>query len=108
MKRNALILALLFAAIATPVVVGFILESPSRGHGEHRRHACINNLRRIDGAKQEWALVEHKATNDTPAWSDIEPLLRQPRPVCPAGGVYTLGQVWEVPKCSLKGHDLPQ
>jgi 4-amino-4-deoxy-L-arabinose transferase-like glycosyltransferase len=32
---------------------------------------CINTLRQIDGAKQQWALENHKTTNDVPLWPEI-------------------------------------
>src|SRR5205814_7864783 len=64
--------------------------------------SCITRLRIIDGAKQNWALDHHKTTNDVPTWYDIRGYLsrRGEIPVCPAGGVYTLGRVGEQPKCS--------
>jgi|ERR1041385_5543068 hypothetical protein len=68
---------------------------------------CINNLRQVDGAKQQWALEKRKATNDVPSVGDISPYVRnQQIPKCPAGGIYTLGSVDEVPRCSLKDHRL--
>lgn len=77
-------------------------------------NACINNLRRIDGAKQTWAL-EHFGTNSHmnaakiyPSWNNIQPYLgRGPKgslPTCPNGGKYTIGNLEEAPKCSVPGH----
>jgi hypothetical protein len=68
---------------------------------------CINNLRQIDGAKQQWALEKQKGTNDVPSVSDISAYLHQEIPKCPVGGVYTLGQVGGSPRCSIAGHVLP-
>ena len=82
---------------------------------------CIDRLRQIDGAKQEWALEQNKTTNDTPMWSDLYPYIYLPYftnhwftngvPVCPEGGTYTLGRVGAPPTCSLgdkePNHKLP-
>lgn len=72
---------------------------------------CINNLRLIDSAKQQWALENKKQTTDTPTMEDLKPYLgRGPNgelPVCPSGGSYTVGTVGEPPKCSIPGHALP-
>jgi hypothetical protein len=38
-------------------------------------NACVNNLRQINGAKQQWALDNGKAGGDVPTWSDIAPYL---------------------------------
>jgi hypothetical protein len=71
---------------------------------------CINNLRLIDGAKQEWALELGKRATDTPSWSDIQPYFgRGPNgaiPKCPLGGTYTIGTVGAKPECSIAGHVL--
>src|SRR5437868_4053631 len=71
------------------------------------RNACINNLRFLDGTKQEWAL-EHKKTNGPVALDDVLPYYkiewRAGMLHCPAGGTYTLGSVGEKPRCSVAGH----
>ncbi len=72
------------------------------------RTTCINNLRQIDGAKQQWALDKQKGTNDVPSVTDISPyIFHQEIPKCPVGGIYTLGPVGENPRCSIVGHKLP-
>ena len=71
---------------------------------------CINNLRLIDGAVQQWALESGK--KDTNAYSLSDPALLallkgSQLPVCPGGGVYAAGKtVADAPKCSLaaQGH----
>jgi RNA polymerase sigma factor (sigma-70 family) len=76
-----------------------------------RKNACINNLRFIDAAKQQWALEHRKQRTDTPAMEDLRPYFGQglngESPVCPDGGVYTIRSVGESPTCSVKGHELP-
>jgi hypothetical protein len=74
-------------------------------------NACINYLRQVDGAKQQWAL-EHGATNDVPlTWADIAPYIKlehgQKQLWCPSGGVYRLGTLMQPMTCSVKGHILP-
>ena len=56
--------------------------------------ACINNLRLIDGAKQQWALEHQKPRGALLTTADLMPYLKgNTMPVCPAGGVYTLNPV---------------
>src|SRR5512139_3161916 len=81
----------LLAAIAIPNFV--------RARTTSQMNACINNLRQIDGAKQQWALETKQATNATPAITDISPYLRNAI-TCPSGGgsatfgtSYTMGDV---------------
>jgi len=74
------------------------------------RNFCINNLRLIDSAKQQWALENKKTAADTPAWLDLQPYLgRGPQgaiPTCPMGGTYNVGRVQDAPTCSIAGHHL--
>ena len=71
--------------------------------------ACINNLRLIDGAKQQWALENQKPPSALLTAADLTPYMRSNAlPVCPAGGVYTLNPVSIPPLCSIPGHALPR
>lgn len=73
------------------------------------RNACINDLRQIDAAKQQWALEKSKTAEAIPTIQDIAPYLPGGvLPACPAGGSYTLNAVGELPACSISGHVLPQ
>ena len=91
----------------------WIVAVPNRlGHRTSPRNACINNLRQLDGAVQEWALEHKKVPGDTPKWSEIigtngtGGYLKQAM-ICPQGGIYNLGSVGGRPTCSIEGHDLP-
>src|SRR5213076_2202605 len=72
----------LLAAIAIPNFV--------KARTTAQANACINNLRQIDSAKQQWALEQRVGTNTTPLVTDIDPYLgrsgNSSNVVCPAGG----------------------
>ena len=72
------------------------------------RNACINNLRQIDAAKQQWGIDQNKQKSDTPAWDDVTPYLKSGIPVCPEGGTYMLNKLEERPTCSIPEHKLPE
>ena len=76
------------------------------------RNACINMLRQIDAAKQQWALEKNKTAAAIPTMQDIAPYIKLDAngniPGCPSGGIYTLNAVGELPSCSIAGHVLPQ
>lgn len=57
----------LLAAIAIPNFV--------RARQTSQTNVCINNLRQIDGAKQQWALEQGQSGAVTPALADITPYL---------------------------------
>ena len=72
-------------------------------------NACINNLRQLDGAKQQWALENRKPENATPTVQDVLAYIKDGAfPKCPSGGVYLLNAVQAHPTCSAQGHTLGQ
>ena len=72
-------------------------------------NACINNLRQIDAAKQQWALENNKTASAVPTAQDLLPYFVDGLfPVCPSGGTYTINAVGVPPACSVPGHVLPQ
>jgi prepilin-type N-terminal cleavage/methylation domain-containing protein len=69
--------------------------------------ACINNLREIWGATQQWALDNRQGANTTVTPEEILPYLKN-AVVCPAGGAaatfgssYTLTTVGSLPTCRV-------
>jgi len=72
-------------------------------------NTCINNLRLIEAAKQQWALDNSKTDDDIPTALDLLPYFRDDVfPACPSGGTYTINAVGMLPTCSTPGHVLPQ
>jgi prepilin-type N-terminal cleavage/methylation domain-containing protein len=70
----------LLAAIAVPNFV--------KARNTAQSNACINNMRQIDGAIQQWALEQRKADTEDPngAKSAIAEYIKgEVLPVCPAG-----------------------
>ncbi len=87
----------LLAAIAVPNFV--------KAREAAQNNACRNNLRAIDGAKATWVLENNKKPNDVMVDADLfGPIsyIRE-KPVCPAGGVYTLNRADASPTCSIHG-----
>jgi regulator of replication initiation timing len=71
-------------------------------------NTCINHLRQIDAAKQQWALENDKIADAIPPALELLPYLKDGIfPVCPSGGAYTINAVVVLPTCSISGHVLP-
>jgi hypothetical protein len=72
------------------------------------RNTCLNNLRQIDAAKQQWALEKNKNADAVPKPEDLLPYLKDGVfPTCPEGGFYSINSVEAVPTCSIQDHILP-
>ena len=91
-----------------PMLAAIAIPNFVRARNTAQRNACINNLRQIDGAKQQWALEYKKETADTPTPQQLDAYLRMgfSSLKCPAGGVYTINAVGEKPTCSIPRHDI--
>jgi len=87
----------LMAAIAIPSFV--------KARTSSRQNACINNLRMLDGAKDQAAMEAGLDTGAEPP--DLDKVLQYIKgakmPVCPQGGQYTLKPISESPECTLHG-----
>jgi hypothetical protein len=101
---------LLLAAGALPagLIAAIAIPNFVKARNTAQQNACINNLRQIDGAKQQWALENKKPETATPEKSDILMYFNSGKfPVCPAGGTYTINSVDTKPVCSVPNHEMP-
>jgi len=80
-----------------------------RKRDQVRREICIGNMQRIQLAKEQWAQTHKVMGTEQPRWEDIvgRDKYFSRRPVCPGGGVYTIGDLFTKPRCSVPGHTLP-
>src|ERR1700710_1122534 len=93
----------LLAAIAIPNFV--------RARTTAQQNACINNLRQLDGAKQQWALENKAAQTATPDVTDIAPYLGRgaagTSPTCPSDAAqafassYVMNNLATAPTCKI-------
>jgi hypothetical protein len=74
--------------------------------GPSLKSSCINHLRQIDGAKEQWALENHKKPKDIVTTNDIAAYIKGGMPKCPQGGIYIIGRVGTTPHCTFPGHTL--
>jgi prepilin-type N-terminal cleavage/methylation domain-containing protein len=105
----------LLAAVAVPNFV--------KARTVSQANACINNLRQIDGAKQQWALETKQPSTATPNSADVGTYLGRAASTagvaCPSGGSaadfassYTINQINVAPLCRVvptgaNAHALP-
>jgi prepilin-type N-terminal cleavage/methylation domain-containing protein len=102
-----MIVVLIIGVLMSIAVPNFITA-----RSNSQKNSCAANLKQIEGAKEQWAMVAKKGATDTPVSGD---LLGSPTagflkswPTCPTGGTYTIGDMSTRPVCSKSadGHTL--
>jgi prepilin-type N-terminal cleavage/methylation domain-containing protein len=93
----------MLAAIAIPNFV--------KARTTAQQNACINNLRQMDGAVQQYALENKLSSESGYQLDDLKPYIKLDSnnniPSCPAGGTYANGaNVTQGPTCNITGHKL--
>ena len=89
----------LLAAIAIPNFV--------KARATSQANACINNMRQLDAAVNQFALENKKTTGYQPTTADVTPYIKlnaaNSLPPCPAGGVYSYALIGTLPSitCNL-------
>ena len=85
----------LLAAIAVPSFV--------RARQTSQTNACINNLRQLDGAKDQWA-IEVGVASGTPTMAVLvgSDNFVKKTPICPVQGDYTIGALGADPLCTAQ------
>ncbi len=98
--------------VLAPIAIPNYMKARTAAH----TNTCINNIRAIDTAKQEWATETLQGPAAVPASEDLEPYLGRgdgslERAYCPLDPdktidtSYDLGNVLVAPKCNFNPDD---
>jgi len=92
-----MIVVAIIGILVTIAVPGFI-KARIQAQGK----ACNENLAKIDGAKEQYALEENKSNGDAAGFDVLvgQTLYIKKTPKCPSSGTYTEGAIGTDPGCS--------
>lgn len=94
----------ILAGLTSLIGALWLLQFEGRGIGISAINYCINNQRRIEAAKETWAIRTGATNGAAVNWSDIAGDFFLGLPRCPEGGKYSLGRVGEPVSCSNPEH----
>ena len=105
------LLGCLVAVLAIPVVLSVVgllaaIAIPSfvKARQTSQLNACVNNMRQLDAAKEQWALQASAVAGAQVGAADLSPyFVAEMSPRCPAGGDYTIHAIAQDPECSAHG-----
>lgn len=96
------------------LLCAIVIPNLMKASAKSQATTCINNLRQIDTAVQQFAVESGKHVGDTINWpNDLTPYIRLNSqgsiPPCPASGTYELGMVGTNPSvtCTLSTFNPP-
>ena len=110
-KKGFTLVEIMIVVVIIGLLCAIAIPNFVKARNTAQTNACINNLRQIDGAKNQWALETGQLDNATPANSDITPYIKLNKnssiPPCPAKGTYSLRDMTTSPTCTVANHVLP-
>lgn len=117
-KKGFTLVEIMIVVAIIGILVGIAVPGFIRARTQAQGKSCAENLQKIDGAKQQWALENNQAPTATPDWSNlvnttnVESSYLKKQPACPGGGTYTIGDIGTDPVCDYSGatagfHQLP-
>jgi prepilin-type N-terminal cleavage/methylation domain-containing protein len=105
---------IMIVVVIIGLLAGIAIPNFVRARADSQATSCINNLRQIDTAAQQVAIVLNKHVGDTINYpADITPYIKlnasQQIPPCPAGGSYIVNPVGSEPSvsCSVGNSTTP-
>lgn len=108
MKRTAgftlveiMIVVAIIGLLATIAIPSFM-----KARATSQKNACINNLRQIEAAKEQWALETRQGQWAAAVTDEVNEYMKK-APTCPAGGTYVYGVVGSNATCTATDHALP-
>lgn len=110
-RRQAFTLVeIMIVVLIISVILNMAVPSFVQARNNTQTKACIENLRHIQDAKDEWSIVSKEPGSATPQWSDLAPYMQlggASQLYCPTAGapngIYYINSVDSDPVCSAYG-----
>ena len=114
MKSRAFTLVeVMIVVLIIGVLAGIAIPNFVKTRSTARQKTCINNMKQLESAKEQWAMDKKKASGDACAMTDLTGSGNyiNNTPTCPGGGTYAVNAVAAQPTCTLSAapefHALP-
>ncbi len=93
MKQGFTLVEIMIVVAIIGLLAAIAIPSFMKSRATSRQNSCINNLRIIDAAKEQYAMDEN-ADNSAPSEAAITPYMKS-LPICPNGGT-TFGNSYSI------------
>ena len=116
MKKGFTLVEIMIVVAIIGILIAIAVPGFLRARENSRGQACQENLTKIDGAKEQWAL-EFKHSNNTvidnnDAFLDDVNIFGtngyvKKRPKCPSSGTYIIHNIGTDPECTIGSSNSP-
>ena len=111
-KTGFTLVEIMIAIAIIGLIVAIAIPNYVRARAVAQANSCINNLRQIDAAANQFALEQHKRTGQSISYpTDLTPYIKlnanNEIPICPAGGNYICDTIGTAPICDLSDTTTP-
>jgi prepilin-type N-terminal cleavage/methylation domain-containing protein len=114
MKKGFTLVEIMIVVAIIGILIAIAVPGFLRARENSRGQACQENLTKIDGAKEQWAL-ELKLSNGTTCSAGFLTDEKyfgangyvKKKPLCPSGGTYTPNDIGTDPTCSIGTTNAP-
>jgi prepilin-type N-terminal cleavage/methylation domain-containing protein len=122
MKKGFTLVEIMIVVAIIGIIIAIAVPAFLRARENSRGRACQENLTKIDGSKEQYALEFKAANGDTvsmaellnPNGSGVGTGYMKREPVCPGGGAYDVREIGSDPECDATPpswavqHTIPQ
>ncbi len=103
-KKGFTLVELMMVVTLLGLLALIALPSFTNARMTSRRNTCINNLRLLTGAKDQWAMENAKRESDPVIQNEVAIYMKGGIPVCPSSGTYQFTIVQRTATCTIGGH----
>jgi prepilin-type N-terminal cleavage/methylation domain-containing protein len=105
-QQGFTLIEMMIVVLVIGILLGIAVPNFVRAREGTRTKACVENLQKIQWAKEQWAIENNQPANGAVVESDIAGSFKflTELPDCPSSGTYDIGATVDtIPSCSRGG-----